>query len=86
MKIKCAICGMNADLIGDLIEGNWVPSFFEGHEEYGPVCGSCYESLLEISKDGEAELKEQYRGRVVFYNRERVGNSNDYVVISLTLN
>lgn len=86
MKIRCAICGMTANLVSDLIEGTWIPSFYDGHEEYGPVCGSCYEDLLQIGKDGEVELKEQYRGRIVFYNRERLGESGNYLVINLTLN
>jgi hypothetical protein len=35
--IKCAICGISIDSIDEVIQEDWIPFFFEGAEEHGPV-------------------------------------------------
>ena len=47
-----------------------VLSFFEGESEHGPLCPSCAETLTSISPDGEYELKDEFKGKIVY---------NDYV-------
>ena len=69
--MKCAICGTSIDSISGLIEEDWVHSFFEGEEEHGPVCPSCSELLINIAPDGEFELKNEYKGKIVYQDHAR---------------
>ena len=69
--MKCAICGMSIDSINELMDQEWVYSFFEGDEEHGPVCPSCSEKLICIAPDGEFELKEEFRSKIVYQDQVR---------------
>ncbi len=69
--IKCAICGITINSFDELIEEDWVHTFFEGETEHGPVCPSCSEKLIHIAPDGEFELKEEYRGKIVYRDQAR---------------
>ena len=64
--MKCSICGMFVDSIDEAIDQGWIPCFFAGEEEHGPVCFSCSEKLICEGTDGAFELKDEYRGRIVF--------------------
>jgi len=64
--VRCAICGTEVDSIEQAIQENWVPVFFEYDFEHGPACPSCAESLLQQADDGEFELKECFRGKIVY--------------------
>jgi hypothetical protein len=64
--MKCAICGISVDTIEDAIVEDWVPCFFEGHVEHGPLCASCSEQFLFLGEDGEYELKKEYMGKIVY--------------------
>ena len=68
--MNCAICGYFIDTIEELIGEKWALSFFEGESEHGPLCPSCAETLTSISPDGEYELKDEFKGKIVY---------NDYV-------
>jgi hypothetical protein len=67
--MQCAICGITINTVDELIEQDWVHSFFEGEEEHGPVCPSCSETLICIAPDGEFELKEEYKGKIVYQDK-----------------
>ncbi len=64
--VRCAICGIEAESIEHAIQLNWTSGFFEYDAEHGPVCPSCSEQLLTVADDGEFELREEYRGRIVY--------------------
>jgi len=64
--MKCSICGISPDSIDEIIEQEWISYFFEGDEEHGPICPSCSEKLISIASDGEYELKDEYRGKIVY--------------------
>lgn len=64
--MKCAICGIKADSIDEMIDQDWICSFFEGDIEHGPVCSSCSDRLIHIAPDGEFELRDEYRGKIVY--------------------
>jgi hypothetical protein len=44
--MRCAICGIEIDSIEEGINEGWIPYFYEGETEHGPVCPSCSEDLL----------------------------------------
>lgn len=64
--VNCVICNMKMDDIDQAIDQGWTPYFYEGTEEYGPVCPGCSEILLFKAKDGEMELKEEYLGKMQY--------------------
>jgi ribosomal protein L34E len=71
--MKCAICGIEVETIDEAIQQNWIPSFYEGEKEHGPVCASCAETMIGMGEDGEMELKTEYRGKVRYVNRDYGG-------------
>ena len=68
--VKCAICGMEVESIEAAIQSNWIPGFFEYDEEHGPACPSCTEHLLEVADDGEFDLRDEFRGKIVYMEEE----------------
>jgi len=66
--MQCAICGITINSVDELIEQDWLHSFFEGEEEHGPVCPSCSEILICIAPDGEFEIKQEYKGKIVYHD------------------
>lgn len=65
--VQCAICGMEVESIEHAIQANWVSGFFEYDAEHGPACPSCSERLLRVADDGEFELLDEYRGKIVYF-------------------
>ncbi len=64
--MKCAICGIEIETIQEAIEQGWLPSFYEGETEHGPVCSSCAETMICVGEDGEMELKAEYCGKIQY--------------------
>ena len=64
--MKCSICGIEVETIDEAIENDWLPSFYEGEVEHGPVCSSCAKTMIDMGHDGEMELKAEYRGKVQY--------------------
>ena len=79
--MKCAICGISIDLTDGAINQDWIPFFYEGDEEHGPVCFSCSEQLIRMGKDGEFELKDEYRGKITYLEE----NYEEHDMIALDL-
>lgn len=71
--MKCAICGIEIETIQEAMEQGWLPSFYEGEMEHGPVCSSCAETMMEKGVDGEMELKADYCGKIQYMD----GNYSD---------
>ena len=65
--MKCAICGIEVESIDEAIDEGWIPSVWEDdHEQEGPFCASCSETLMQLDENGEYELKPEYRGKITF--------------------
>lgn len=64
--MRCDICGIEIETIEEAIENGWIPYFYEGENEHGPVCSSCAQQLICMGEDGEAELKQEYRGKIIY--------------------
>ena len=62
--MRCAICGIQIDLVEDAIEQGWCPYFYDAETEHEPACPSCTETLPQIGEDGEMEVKEEFRGKM----------------------
>lgn len=79
--MKCSICGISLDSVDYSTGENWVPVFYEGDEEHGPICSSCFNQFIRVGKDGEFELKDEYRGRIVY--NEQADERGHYITIDL---
>jgi len=64
--MKCAICGIQIDSLDDAVEQGWVPYFYDGQTEHEVACPACTQALLQESKDGEMEVKEEFRGKLKY--------------------
>ena len=51
----CALCGKLMPEIEEAIDAGWLPSFWDGEAEDGPVCPDC-ETKLITDDDGELVL------------------------------
>jgi hypothetical protein len=87
--MKCTICGTSADSVEDIIEDDWIFCFFDGDDEHGPLCASCSDLFLSTAQDGEYELKEEYRGKIVYddqLDHDSDEEPSDQVVLGFILN
>ena len=64
--MKCVICGIEIDSIEESIDQGWILYFYESEIECGPACPECSGTLIQMGKDGEMELKEQYQGKIKY--------------------
>jgi len=69
--MKCAICGIEIESIDDAIERGWIPCFYEEETEHEFACPGCSEVFLQLGEDGEMEVKEEYRGKIVYQDEEK---------------
>jgi len=70
--MRCTICGIFIDLVSEEINNEgWVPFFYEGDAEHGPICSSCSEQFIHEAEDGEFELKKEYQGKMIYHEENR---------------
>ena len=86
--MKCAICGISIHSVEQMIEQDWISSFFDGDEEHGPLCPSCKNTLLHMAPDGEFELKEEFRGKIVYHDQVVIPEEDqmEEIVLGFILN
>jgi hypothetical protein len=73
--MRCSICGMEIDSIDEAIDEGWIPYFYDGETEHEFVCPGYSEVFLETGKDGEMEVKAEYRGKITHKgDDDRKGN------------
>ena len=73
----CAICGLEIETIDEAIEENWIPYFYEGETEHGPVCASCVDQMICRGEDGKMDLKVEYRGKVQYLDVDYFGETRN---------
>jgi hypothetical protein len=62
MMIRCYFCSTAVADVETAVQGDWIPSFYDGDREIAePVCPSCTSARLQFSDDGEFELAEHTR-------------------------
>jgi hypothetical protein len=62
--MNCAICGIRIDSVDEAVEEGWTPYFYDGEIEQEVACPACTQALLREGKDGELEVREEYRGKL----------------------
>ena len=68
--MKCAICGIEIDSIEQAIEEGWIPYFYEWEKEHEFACPGCAEVFLQVGKDKEMEVKEEYREKIKYLDEK----------------
>ena len=68
--MKCCICGTTAETLEEAMEAGWEPYFSERETEHEFACPSCAEKFLQQDENGEMEVKEEYRGKLVYRDQE----------------
>jgi len=69
--VKCTICGIIIDSIDEAIEQGWIPYFYEEEREHECACLGCSEVFLELGKDKEMEVKEEYKGKIIYQDENQ---------------
>jgi len=64
--MRCAICGIQIVSVDEAVEEGWTPYFYDGETEHEVACPACTQALLQDSKDGEMEVKEEFRGKLKY--------------------
>jgi hypothetical protein len=64
--MRCAICGIQIGTVDEAVEEGWTPYFYDGETEQEVACPACTQALLQESKDGEMEVKIEYRGKLKY--------------------
>jgi len=68
--MKCAICGITIDSMEEAIDQGWEPYFYEGEKEHEFACPNCAEIFLQVDRNGEMEVKPEYRGKITYHDEE----------------
>ena len=66
--MRCAICGLRIDSIDQAVDQGWTPYFHDGRTEHEVACPACTYALLQESEDGELEVKEEYKGKLSYFD------------------
>ena len=64
--MRCAICGIQIATVDEAVEEGWIPYFYDGEAEHEVACPACTQALLQESKHGEMEVKEEFRGKLKY--------------------
>ena len=83
--MKCAICGTTVESIDEAVEGGWTPYFYDADQEHEVACPSCTETLLQIGKDGEMEVKEEYRGKLRYLAETGDETRQDHLLTAIAV-
>ena len=83
--MRCSICGIQIDLVEDAIEQGWCPYFYDGETEHEPACPNCSEALLQMSEDGEMEVKAEFRGKLRYLAETGDETRQDHLQIAIAV-
>ena len=65
--MRCAICGLRMDSIDQAVDQGRTPYFHDGRTEHEVARPACTYALLQEGKDGELEVKEEYKGKLICF-------------------
>jgi hypothetical protein len=83
--MRCAICGIRIDSVDEAIEEGWCPYFYDNETEHEVACPACTHALLQEGKDGESEVKEEYRGRLRYPDESEDEACQDHLLIGIAV-
>lgn len=80
--MRCAVCGITVETIDEAVENGWTLCFADGGEEHEVACPACTRALLREGEDGEMEVKEEYRGKLTYFDDEtrKEGSKEDLAI------
>jgi hypothetical protein len=81
----CSICGIQTASVDEAIEQGWTPYFYDGDKQLEPACPNCSEALLQMSEDGEMEVKEEFRGKLRYMEQRRDEAGQDHLLIGIAV-
>ena len=86
--MRCAICGIRIDSVDEAVEEGWTPYFYDGEFEHEVACPACTHALLQEGKDGEMEVKEEFRGKLHYLDErgEEAWQDHSQLVIAVLEN
>ena len=86
--MKCSICGIQIDSVDDAVEQGWTPYFYDGETEREVACPACTQALLQDGKDGEMEVKEEFRGKLKYLDEsgDEIWQDHSEVVMAVLEN
>jgi hypothetical protein len=86
--MRYAICGITVETIDDAVERGWTPYFYDGETEHEPACPACSEALLQIDEHGEWEVKQEFGGKMKYFDdgREKSGDGDLLIGIAVSEN
>ena len=67
------------------MEEGWIPYFYDGQTEHEVACPTCTQALLQAGKDGEMEVKEEFRGKLKYLDESGDGAWQDYSEVVTTV-
>ena len=76
--MRCTICGIQIDSVDEAVEEGWTPYFYDGEFEHEVACPACTHALLQEGKDGEMEVKKEYRGKLRYMDETGEGAWQDH--------
>jgi hypothetical protein len=83
--MKCVICGIEINSIEESIDKGWTSYFYEGEIECGAACPECSGTLLQMGKNGEMEIKEQYQGKIQYKETFLYEASEEGILIGIAI-
>jgi len=83
--MRCAICGMEIDSVDETVEEGWTPYFYDGETEHEVACPACTQTLLQEGKDGELEVKQEFRGKLKYLDETGDEAWQDYSEVVSTV-
>ena len=86
--MRCSICGIQIGSVDDAVEEGWTPYFYDGEFEHEVACPACTHALLQESKDGETEVKDEFRGKLKYLDErgDEVWQDHSDVVMAVLEN
>jgi hypothetical protein len=83
--MKCSICGIQIDSVDEAVEEGWTPYFYDGEREHEVACPACTHALLQEGKDGEWEVKEEFRGKLRYLDERLEENQQEHLLIGVAV-
>ena len=86
--MRCSICGIRIDSVDEAVDEGWTPYFYDGKTEHEVACPTCTHALLQDGKDGELEVKEEFRGKLKYLDEmgDRAWQDHSQIVTTVLEN
>jgi len=83
--MRGSICGIQIDSVDEAIEEGWCPYSYDGETEHEVACPACTQALLQEGKDGELEVKEEFRGKLKYLDESGEESWQDHSKVVATV-